>query len=111
MIGDGLTDVQHQATYSQLGYSAGLLDKQTQMSTASIESEIFMAVANGQYKQATDLFDPLAPDLMEQSGNWDVLNYRNTFNETPMPYSTFIQENTTKILYGIPDNGMGSENP
>ena len=29
MIGDGLHEAQHQQTYSQLGFSAGLLDKKT----------------------------------------------------------------------------------
>ena len=50
------------------------------------------------------MFDPLAPNLMTASGNWNVLNYRQPADNSIPLYTSYVNNKTYKTLYGIPDD-------
>ncbi len=66
--------------------------------------KIYELIENGQFGEATDLFEPLPGDLLSKAGNWEPMNYREkSMPLESMPFADYLNLNVTKALYGIPD--------
>jgi len=84
-VGDGLTDPFVQVTsYDEFSYSAGLIDQPTRDTLLGWELQAQMAILNGNFSGAANLFDQITGTIIGIAGS-DVYNYREYTGNGPAP--------------------------
>ncbi|XP_066259824.1 venom serine carboxypeptidase-like [Euwallacea similis] len=97
IIGNGLSDPEHQFKYGELLYQLGLIDQNALAEFQDIQDLIISLIKEDRYQEATDSWNEMVDELFfEKTGLSNIYNYIANFDYISSDWENFIVEDSIR---------------